>query len=182
MGLQGWSFSEASWGHLDTLAIAFPLCLSRKNLGQGFLGMLTIAFSPCMLRNVLDASQLSPLATPPAVQGRSGQPGAALVVQPLVSCDAQHLRRDKQHQGPLGCPLSCSLPDLRYISDIWGIPCFTLKRWSALKRRPLGLAMERMPSGSVLGAHWVPAQPRTGEPGVRYQHLQGPLGRPSSLY
>ena len=28
------------------------------------------------------------------------------------------------------------------------------------------------------GAHWVPTQPRTGEPGVRYQHLQGPLGRP----
>ena len=30
LGLQGWSFSEASWGHLDTLAIAFPLCLSRE--------------------------------------------------------------------------------------------------------------------------------------------------------
>ncbi len=32
------------------------------------------------------------------------------------------------------------------------------------------------------GAHWVPAQPRKGEPGVRYQHLQGPLGRPFSFY
>ena len=126
--------------------------------------MLTIAFSPCLLRNVLDASQLSPLATPPAVQGRSGQPGAALVVQPLVSCDAQHLRRDKQHQGPLGCPLSCSLPDLRYISDIWGILCLTLKRRSAFKSHPLGLPMGRMSSGSVWAPTGCPPSPGQESP------------------
>ena len=61
--------------------------LSRKMLSESSLGMLAIAFSPCLSRTsnfqgspakpnsgpfqmVLDASQLSPLVTPPAVQSK----------------------------------------------------------------------------------------------------------------
>ena len=69
------------------ISVYLSPCLSRKMLSESSLGMLAIAFSPCLSRTinvqgspgkpksgpfqmVLDASQLSPLATPPAVQSK----------------------------------------------------------------------------------------------------------------
>ena len=95
------SFSDDSGCQLRPLAIAFSSCLSRKRLSESSLGMLAIAFSPCLSRKstfqgspgkpksdpfqmVLDASQLSPLATPPAVQSkiRAAQGSSGMLCSP----------------------------------------------------------------------------------------------------
>ena len=95
----------------------------------------------------------------PSSSSRSGQ---------LWLCSpSSHVMRSTCYaiaQGPLGCPLSCSLPDLRYISDIWGILCLTLKRRSAFKGRPLGLPMGRMSSGSFGAPTGCPPSPGQESP------------------
>ena len=83
------------------ISVYMSPCLSRKMLSESSLGMLAIAFSPCLSRKsnfqgspgkpksdpfqmVLDASQLSPLATPPAVQSkiRAAQGSSGMLCSP----------------------------------------------------------------------------------------------------